>query len=283
MQLLDWPFLDALQTGALAALFVSIGMEAVSRRDRMMGWLALTCLLVGLRHAVLALGTLPTMNPDLVDRTQSLLVAAGFIALCATLCEIFPHHIPRRFPGWMALGMFPNVLRNLFLAHPGFWDTWIHHAANLIYLLGCGLIISWTLRARQDGDRMGERLFPGFLVLSLPVVLEVAALSLFDLKLRLSGFSLVVLAMTIGNSWQWLVVNTMESRIHQMENEVEVWRSLVPGNTFRTDQPSSAMNGLFGVDWPNQIKTRPAATLVGADGATYRFRSRILYHDERVG
>jgi hypothetical protein len=283
MQLLDWPFLDALQTGALAALFVSIGMEAVSRRDRMMGWLALTCLLVGLRHAVLALGTLPTMNPDLVDRAQSLLVAAGFIALCATLCEIFPHHIPRRFPGWMALGMFPNVLRNLFLAHPGFWDTWLHHAANLNYLLGCGLIISWTLRARQDGDRMGKRLFPGFLVLSLPVVLEVAALSLFDLKLRLSGFSLVVLAMTIGNSWQWLVVNTMESRIHRMENEVEVWRSLVPGNTFRTDQPSPAMNGLFGVGWPNQIKTRPAATLVGADGATYRFRSRILYHDERVG
>jgi 7TM diverse intracellular signalling len=283
MQLLDWPFLDALQTGALAALFVSIGMEAVSRRDRMMRWLALSCLLVGLRHAVLALGTLPTINPDLVDRVQSLLVAFGFIALCATLSELFPRHIPRRFPGWMVLGLIPNILRNLFLAHPGFWDTWIHHAANLVYLLGCGLIISWTLRARQDGDRMGKRLFPSFLVLTLPVVIEVAALSVFGLKLRLSGFSLVILAMIIGNSWQWLVVDTMESRVHRMENEVEIWRSLIPGSTFRTDHPSLVMEGLFGAGWPDQIRAKPSEPLIGSDGVHYRVRSRILYHKERVG
>jgi hypothetical protein len=283
MQLLDWPFMDALQTGALLTLFISIGIEAIVRRDQMMRWLAVTCLLVGLRHATLALGALPSMNPDLIDRAQSMLVTVGFITLCATASRLFPNHTPRWFPGWMALAMLPNLLRNLFLAHPGFWDTWIHHAANLVYLLGCGLIIAWALRARQEDDHMGKRLFPAFLVLSLPVVVEIAALSLFDLKLRLSGFSLVILAMFIGNSWQWLVVNTMESRIHWMENEVEVWASLAPGSTFRTDRPSPGMDGLFGTDWPDRIRTRPAASMVGSDGATYRFRSRILYHDERAG
>jgi hypothetical protein len=264
-------------------LFVSVTMEAVARRDRMMGWLALSCLLVGLRHAVLALGTLPTLNPDLVDRAQSLLVAFGFLALCSALSELFPRHIPRRFPGWIVLGLIPNFIRNLLLPHPGFWDTWMHNASNLTFLLGCGFIIAWTLRAQQDGDQMAKRLFLGFLVLTLPVVLEVAALSLFDMKLRLSGFSLVILAMTIGNSWRWLEVNTMESRIHGMEIEVEIWRGLVPGTTFRTDRPNREMEGLFGEAWPDQIRTRPAATLVGSDGATYRFQSRILYHQERAG
>jgi hypothetical protein len=283
MQLLDWPFLDALQTGALAALFVSIGMEAVSRRDRTMSWLALACLLVGLRHTALALGTLPTMNPDLVDRAQSLLVAFGFIALCAALSKLFPHHISRRFPGWIGLGLIPNFVRNLLLSHPGFWDTWMHNAADITYLVGCGFIISAIFRARQDGDQMGKRLLPVLLVLTLPVVMEITALSLFDLKLRFSGFCLVILVMTIGNSWQWLVVNTMESRIHQMQNEVEVWRSLVPGSPFRTDHPSPEMTGLFGADWPDRIKAAPDVPMVGSDGVLYRVRSRILHHRERIG
>ena len=283
MQLLDWPFLDALQTGALAALFVSFGTDALSRRDRMMGWLSLTCLLVGLRHAVLAVGTQSTMNPDLVDRAQSLLVAFGFISLCAALTELFPKHVPRRFPGWIALGMVPNYLRNLVLSHPSPADTWMHQVANLTYLVGCGYIIYWTLRARQDGDPMGRRLFLGFLGLTLPVVVEIAAFSLFDMKVRLSGFSLVILAMAIGTSWQWLVVNVMESRIHRAETEVEAWQSLIPGNAFHTDRPSSLMEGIFGATWAESVKANPDAHLIGTDGVAYRVRSRTLHHQERIG
>ena len=283
MQLLDWPFLDALQTGALAALFVSFGTDAFSRRDKMMGWLSLSCLLVGLRHAVLAVGTLPTLNPDLVDRAQSLLVAFGFIALCAALAELFPSQVPRRFPLWIALGMIPNYIRNFLLPHPGFLDTWMHNAANITYLVGCGCMLHWTLKARQEGDPMGQRLFLGFLGLTLPVVVEIAALSLFDRKIRLSGFSLVALAMGIGTSWQWLVSNAMEANLQSAEAEVEVWRSLVPGSAFRTDRPSHLMDGLFGPSWPERIRTSPEEPLVGSDGFTYRFRSRTLQQDERVG
>jgi hypothetical protein len=109
------------------------------------------------------------------------------------------------------------------------------------------------------------------------------ALSLFDLKLRLSGFSLVVLALIIGNSWQWQAVSSMEARIHRMQHELAAWRTLLPGSSFSTDQPCREMEGLFGAAWPEQIKTRPAATLVGSDGAAYRIQSRILYHDEHIG
>lgn len=283
MNLMDWPFLDALQAGALAALFVSYGTDALSRRDRMMGWLALACLLVCLRHGVLALGTLPTLNPDLVDRAQSLLVAFGFIALCAALARLFPRHVPARFPLWIALGLTPSYLRNLVLAHPGAAETWLHHAGNAVYLAGCGCIIAWTLKAKQDGDPMGRRLFYGFFGLTLPVVVEVAAFTLFDLKIRLSGISLVILAMAIGTSWQWLVVHALESRIHRAEAEVEVWRSLVPGNAFRTDRPSALMEGLFGDQWADRVRMNPEAPLVALDGTTYRLRSRILHHHERLG
>jgi hypothetical protein len=169
------------------------------------------------------------------------------------------------------------------LPHPGFADTWMHHASNVTYLVGCGFIIYWTLRAREDGDPMGRRLFLGFLGVTLPVVVEIAAYSLFDLKVRLSGFSLVILAMAIGTSWQWLVVNAMESRIHRAETEAELWRNLVPGHAFRTDQPSPLMQDLFGPAWPDRVKSHPDAPLVGADGATYRLRTRLLHHQERLG
>ena len=283
MQVLVWPFLDALQTGALLTLFISFGTDALSRRDRLMGWLSLTCLLVGLRHALLAWSDLPFLNPDLVDRAQSLLVAFGFIALSKAFTRLFPRQVSSNFPLWIALGMIPNFLRNLVLPHPGLANTWLHHASNLTYLVGCGCILTWTLRARQEGDPMGHRLFLGFLGLTLPVVVEIAALSLFDMKVRLSGFSLVILAMAIGTSWQWLVVKALESRIQRSETEVELWRNLVPGSAFRTDQTSAQMESLFGPAWSEQVKAHPDAPLLGADGVMYRLRTRIHHHQERLG
>lgn len=283
MQLLDWPFLDALQAGALATLFVGFGLDALTRRDRMMGWMALTCLLVGIRHGVLALGAMPAWNPDLVDRLQSLLVAVGFITLCAALANLFPRHFPRRFPKWIALGMIPNYIRNLLLAHPSQAEAWAHGLYDLTYLLGCGFIVYWSLRARQDGDPMGRRLFFAFFALTVPVVVEIAAQSLFGIKIRLSGFSLVILAMAIGTSWQWFVVRDMESRVQRAETEVEIWRSLVPGNAFRTDRPSALMEGLFGSGWADRVRENPEAPLVALDGASYRLRTRLLRHPERLG
>ena len=283
MQLLDWPFLDALQAGALAALCISFAADAFTRRDRMVGWLALACFLVSLRHGALALGVQADLNPHLVDRAQSLLMAFGFLALCAAFTQLFQGHIPKRFPRWVALALIPNFLRNLVLPHPSLGDTWMHNTSNLVYLVGCGCIIYWTYRARQEGDPLGRRLFLGFLGVTLPVVVELAAFSLFDLKIRLSGFSLLILALAIGSAWQWLVVSVLESRIQLAESEREGWQSLVPGHTFRTDCAEPAMEALFGATWADQVKAASDLTLLGADGNSYRVQSRVLQGQERLG
>ena len=283
MQLLDWPFLDALQAGALAALCISFAADAFTRRDRMVGWLALACLLVSLRHGVLALGGQADLNPHLVDRAQSLLMAFGFLALSAAFTRLFQGHIPKHFPRWVALALIPNFLRNLVLPHPSLGDTWLHNTSNLVYLTGCGCIIYWTFRARQEGDPLGRRLFLGFLGVTLPVVVELAAFSLFDLKIRLSGFSLLILALAIGSAWQWLVVSVLEARIQLAETEREGWQSLAPGRTFRTDRAEPAMEALFGATWAEQVKAAADLTLLGADGNSYRVQSRVLQGQERLG
>jgi len=210
-------------------------------------------------------------------------VAFGFLSLCQAVVHLFPRHAPGRFPAWIALALVPNFIRNVWLPNPSFWDTWIHHQANVVYLVGCGMLIYWTLRARHDGDPMGRRLFLGFIGVTIPVVVEVVALSVFNTKVRLSGFSLVFLAMAIGTSWQSLMVRAMEARIHKAETELEAWRSLVPGSVFRTDRPSPLMEGLFGSTWPERIKANPDAPLIGTDGMTYRVESRPLHHQERLG
>ncbi len=283
MPLLDWPFLDALQAGALLMLFVGFGSEGLARRDRIMAWLALTCLLVALRHGLLALGTLHGINPDLLDRGQSLLIAAGFLCLCASLKHLFPDQVPGHFPGWMTIALAPNYLRNLVFTHPSLADTWSHQLSNAAFLLGCGCILTWIFQARQLGNPMARRLFLAFMAAALLAVVELLAFSLFNLKIRLSGFSLVILALAMGTSWQWLLIRSMETRIHRVRKEAEAWQSLFPGNTFRTDRPSPLLENLLGQGWADQVKAQPEGVLLGTDGFPYRVRSRILHQDERLG
>lgn len=121
---------------------------------------------------------------------------------------------------------------------------------------------------------MGRRLFLGFVGVTLPVVVEIAALSLFGLKIRLSGFSLVILAMAIGTSWQWLAVQAMEARLQRADTELEAWRSLVPGTTFRTDRSAPVMEERFGPDWARAVEAPGDAPLTGRDGLAYRVRTR---------
>ena len=283
MHPLDWILLDTLQAGGLFALGCTFALDALARRDRTMGWLSATCVIIGLRHGLMAFSADAAWSPDLADRGQSLLVALGFTALCQTLRSLFPQHVPARFPAWIAAALAPSYLRIFALPHPSPLATACHQASVLVYLVGCGLILVWTRRARQEGDPLAKRLFLGLVGLTLPVVVELAALSLYGLKLRLSGFSLMALALTVGTSWQWLVVTTIEARIHHAEREAQAWRSLVPGQSFHTGQPSQPMQALFGPDWAAEARHHPGGVLRGADGINYRLRSRPLHGGEAVG
>ncbi len=283
MLLMEWTLLDAVQAGALLALTVAYGADALARRDRMMGWLSLTCLLVGLRHGVLALEAGPVLTLDLLERAQSLLVCLGFIALCLAVVELFPNQLSRRFPLWVTLGMIPNFFRNLALPplHP--LDPPLHHLTDLTYLLGCGTLIWATLKARQAGDPMGRRLLLGFLGVSLPVVVEIAAEAVFNLKIRLSGLSLLILAMAIGHSWQWLVSQSLRDRLERAEAEARAWADLVPGGAFRTDQPSDVMAETFGPDWARRIEALEGDRLASTQGLPYRLRIHDLPKGHRLG
>ena len=283
MQLMDWTLLDALQAGALLALTIAYGADAFSRRDRMMGWLAATCLLVGLRHGVLALEADAAVRLDTLERAQSLLVCFGFIALCVAVVRLFPRQLSPRFPFWVALGMTPNFIRNLALPpfHP--LDPPLHHAADATYLIGCGVMIWATLKARLAGDPMGRRLFLGFLGVALPVVVEIVAEGIFNLKIRLSGFALLILAMAIGTSWQWLVTETLRERLILAEAEADAWEDLVPGGPFRTDHPSEAMTALFGEDWAARVREATEGRLTSRDGGVYRLRTHVLPAGHRLG
>ncbi len=283
MQLMDWTLLDALQAGALLALTVSYGADALARRDRMMGWLSITCLMVGLRHGSLALEADSALRLDTLERAQSLLVCLGFIALCLAVVRLFPRQLSRRFPLWITLGMLPNFFRNLALPplHP--LDPPLHHVADITYLVGCGALIWATLKARLEGDPMGRRLFLGFLGVALPVVVEIAAESLFNLKIRLSGFSLLILAMAIGTSWQWLVTESLRERLILAEAEAGAWEDMVPGGAFRTDRPSESMEALFGRNWADRIRDATEERLTSLQGTVFRLRTHVLPGDHRLG
>ena len=283
MQLMDWTLLDALQAGALLALTVAYGADALARRDRMMGWLSITCLMVGLRHGSLALEADSTLRLDTLERAQSLLVCLGFIALCLAVVRLFPRQLSPRFPLWITLGMLPNFFRNLALPplHP--MDPPLHHLADITYLVGCGTLIWATLKARLEGDPMGRRLFLGLLGVALPVVVEIAAESLFNLKIRLSGFSLLILAMAIGTSWQWLVTESLRERLILAEAEAGAWEDMVPGGAFRTDRPSESMEALFGRNWADRIRDATEDRLTSLQGTVFRLRTHALPGDHRLG
>ena len=283
MPQLDWTLLDAFQAGALFALAAAYGADALGRRDRLMGWMAVGCLLLGLRHSVVCLGGHGSDPLGFAGRMQILLSALGFIALCAALVHLFPRAMPRRFPRWIALGLLPDLARVALrpLAHPV--DAALGYAADLTYLVGCGIMIQAALRARMLGDPMGTRFFYGFLAASFPVVVEVAASTLFGMRLHLTGLSMMMLAIAIGSAWQWLATQSLRDQIQETEDEAEAWRALMPGATFRTDRPSAFLETAFGPGWADLLRRDGVNRVVALNGTSYRLATHPLPRRHLMG
>ncbi|HEX9080688.1 MAG TPA: hypothetical protein VF768_00345 [Holophagaceae bacterium] len=283
MHLQDWTLLDAFQAGALFALAAAYGADSLARRDRMMGWMAFACLLLGLHHALMPSWGALADGSDPMSRAQILLVSAGFLALSTAIVHLFPRHMPGRFPLWIAVGLLPNLVRSLLLraGHP--LEPVLGHATDLVYLTGCAVMIRAALKARMAGDPMGGRFFLGFVVAAFPVVVEIAASSLFNLRIHLSGLSMMVLATVIGSSWQWLATQSLRERVLETEGEAEAWRNLVPGTTFRTDRSSPFMETTFGPSWAERIRYEGVDHLVSRDGTPYRLQQHALPRHHALG
>ncbi len=261
-----WPLLNALQGGALLALTLSFGADGFARRDKVMQRLALSCALVSLRHGLIAAGEVGLLHPEMVLRAQSLLVCLGFITLFGAFTALFPAHLPARLAGWVAVAFLPNYVRNLALGPWHFLDRPLHNVANLVYVGFSVYLVMRVMQARRDGEAMAQRLLWGLVGVTLPVLAEAFLDSAFDLKVRLSGFSMLFLAAFLGASWHWGVATGLEARVEKAEVEALAWRRLAPGPSFRVGSESPLMEDLFGKAWATQIGS---PTLRDRHGASY--------------
>ncbi|HJU83054.1 MAG TPA: 7TM diverse intracellular signaling domain-containing protein [Holophagaceae bacterium] len=274
-----WPMLDALQGGALLVLTLMYGVDYLDRRDRAMGWLALCCALIGLRHLVVGMGDVDLLALDAATRLQSVLVSAGFLALLASMARIFPRQLPRRLALIGLVVMLPNFVRNAAMTPGTPLDELFHDIANLGYLVGVLSFVWAGYRARREGDPMGRRLFLGLVGVSVPVLVEVGALLLFQARLRLSGFSLIALAVSIGSSWQWLTDQGLREAVRSAQAETEAWRGLIPHPTWREGEVSEYMSRTFGPSWAGRLEDRMQAL----DGGLHRLHEARLADGARLG
>jgi hypothetical protein len=265
MPTLFWPLVNALQAGALLAITLSFGADAWTRRDRMMGMLAFCCGLVALRHGVIAGSEIGILESGWSLKAQSVLVCLGFVALLEAMVFIFPRHLPRRLALWTLLAFLPNFVRNFFLdaGHP--LDRPLHHTANLVYVGTSILLIVRVLKASREREPMAMRLLYGLIGVAVPVLVEAVMESMFEVKVRLSGFSLLFLAAFLGSIWHWVIATDMETRLQAAQARAEGWRRLLPGPTWDTQEANLLMDRTFGEDWREGLQGLQR----GRDGQLY--------------
>ena len=234
--------------------------------------------LIGLRHLAVGLSDVELLAAGTANRLQSLFASFGFICLATALQRIFPKQLPARLGFFVFLGLLPNLFRN-FVLQPGELDEILHDIANLVYLLTGAWIILAAHRARVAGDPVARRLFLGLIGVFIPLAVEVVAIAVFQVRLRISGFSMVALAVSIGASWQWFSDHSLRTEILEAREEAGIWRALIPQPTWRSGEASEFMTSTFGTAWPSKLADR----MQTPDGALYRTHRASLPNGEMAG
>ncbi|MBK8794440.1 MAG: hypothetical protein IPN59_15300 [Holophaga sp.] len=263
---LPWLTLDALQAGGLLALAAAFATDGLHRRDRMMLWLGLSCLLISLRHATGILDAAAIVSIGTADRLQSGLASLGYLAMMRALVIVFPAFYPRRLVLGMTLGLLPNFLRCIFLPLSGDLALALHLLTGAVYFTGFGLTLVAMVKAHRAKDPFGKRLLAGLLITMAPAGVEVVLRLGFGFQLRISGIGMILMAISLAASWFWVLTYDLQFRIKHLQAEVEAWRSLVPGATWHTKEDSPLMQGLFGAQWAKRLEER----MLGTDGIHYR-------------
>ncbi len=279
MQTLPWLTLDALQAGALLALAATFGADALHRRDRMMGWLAACCVLVAFRHGIGVLDLAHVLPMDEGDRLQSALASLGFMALARALALIFPAFYPRYFLGVFVAGAIPNLVRCAALPLDNLAAKVLHGITLGTYLWACGATVWVLFRAHRSKDPLGVRLLAGLIVTMVPVVVEILARMVFGVAIRVSGVSILLMAITVGVSWVWVQTLDLQARREALEAEAKAWRSLLPGATWHSSERSAVLDGLVGGRW----RTRIGERVLARDGRLYTLRGLPLPDGAQVG
>ena len=266
MNPLPWFTLDAMQAGGLLALSAAFGADGLHRRDRITGWLGLACLLVAARHLTGLLDVAQVIPLTTADRIQSSLASLGFMAMVSALSLVFPSFYPRRMTFWLFLGILPNLVRCVFLPLEGLVARSFHLLAMGTYLAAFGLTMLAMVRAWRSSDVFGHRLLGGLLVTMIPVGVEIYLRVGSGIQLRISGFGVMLMAISLGASWLWVLTHDLHTRLGEVEQEAAGWRSLLPGSTWHTEEESPLMVDLFGAEWASHLDDR----MIGSDGFSYQ-------------
>ncbi len=266
MNLFPWLTLDALQAGGLLALAAAFGADGLHRRDRMTSWLGLACLLIALRHCAGLLDVAQLIPLTTADRLQSALASLGYTAMMFALTLVFPSFFPKRMAFWMFLGVLPNLFRCAFLPLEAPFARIFHFMAMGVYLAGCGFTVVAMVRARRAWDPFGHRLLGGLLVTMIPIAVEIYLRVVFGFSFRISGIGVMLMAVSLGASWLWVLTHDLHERLGRVEQEASAWRRLLPGTTWHTEEDSPLMAELFGAEWAKHLDDR----MVGNDGCSYQ-------------
>ncbi len=102
---------------------------------------------------------------------------------------------------------------------------------------------------------------------------------MFSFDLHLSGVLLILLAISLGATWLGVITRELQEKVDDGAAEIVAWRSLFPGPTWRTGEPSRAVESLFGPSW----ETPSGDRIIARDGTSYRVNSVQLGSGARVG
>ena len=263
---------DALLAGALIGLAAGFGADALHRRDRMMGRLALSCFFMALRHVMAVVAATTALPPGLAGHLESACATLGFIAIMLAFWELFPSWLPRGFPVLVLAGAVPNLLR-CGLAATGSWADYTFLRFNYAYMLAGSLATLVAIaRARTAGDPMGRRLLWGFVLALVPFLVEVTSLVAFRTILPVGALGIVILAISVAVSWLWVINLDLQRKGASSAAAAAGWRALVPGTTWNTQERSPFMDATFGQGWEERIQER----MTGLDGTPYLVRQASL-------
>lgn len=277
MTLFPWSFLEAALAGGLLSFAILFTLEAVFRRDRLLGWLAGACALLAIYYGFSLADLQGLVSAEASHRWMAFTGALGATLVGQALRQILGGIRP-----WMGWALWLVVTPFLMvLAFPQASEVLVagtHHLA----LGGAALFALDALRAalslQAAGSTLGGRVLWGMgLSLTLVVSGRVSEI-LFKMDLQQDGLALGLLALVLGSCRAWNAASELGRRLKDVQEDAEAWRTLLPGPTFRQGETSREMTIRFGEFWASRLQDR----MLGYDGEAYRIH-RTCLSDGREG
>lgn len=266
------PMLVILQAGALLGLSVWFGLDALRRKDGTLGWMA------GAATATALAAILEQTGTGWGMRLAGLPSAVGYVLLFHACCRAYPVHLPRWLPLALASALVPGVVVQG-------WGPLLPAYVQWFWVMGQVLVAGLTLwglwalfRLRDVGECAASWVLP--LVWSACVLLLAHALArpYIGALLGLEHSSLLLFLLALASCHLKDLGRHEHLRAEHLEAEVEAWRSLLGGPSWRTGEAAEAMVKTFGRGW-----AALGEVLADQEGRPYRICRKTFLDGAEVG